>query len=337
MMDSSVTERERTVYREELAPWLPERVLDFHVHVSLPEHTGPIAPERIAANWAMEVGTAQSWADLRATYAALFPERVVECVAFGSVYNETDCEANNNYVLRGASLPENRATALLTTRPEWPAELVGRKLAEGYAGLKPYPDMASAEAGEVGIFAFLPYGHLRVLDDAGGILMLHLPRAGRIADPDNQREVLEIRQRYPRIRLVVAHIGRAYCLPTAQAGLPALAGDADIYFDTAANLNSDVFRYALDTVGPERLLFGTDLPITLMRGMREHVGDQYINYTSEPYSWNTRRKSPEEEGRYTFFLYEELRALIIAMREAGLDSRAIARILYANGAELLRR
>jgi hypothetical protein len=334
-MDRTWTDWDRRTYRDEIEPWLPERIMDIHVHVSLPEHTGPIAPERIAANWAMEVGTAQSWDELRATYAALFPERTVACLAFGGVFRETDSAANNAYVLAGTRNPDNRAAALLCTRPEWSAEQVAQGLGEGFAGIKPYPDLAAGGEGEVSVFDFLPHDHLRVLDDLGGILMLHLPRAGRVGDPQNQREVLEIRSRYPRVKLIVAHIGRAYCLATAQRGLPSLAKDDGIYFDTAANLNADVFRYALDLVGPRRLLFGSDLPITLMRGVREHVGDKYINYTSEPYSWNTNRKSAEEEAHYTFFLYEELRALIEAVRAAGFGRDAMAQILYGNGAQLL--
>jgi len=321
------------IFEEEIASWLPSEILDFHVHVGLPGHCGPIAPERIAANWALEVGTAQSWQELRGTYAALFPGWQVGCLAFGGVNREVDTDANNAYVLAGASEPANRASALLCTRPEWPVEKVAAGLRAGYRGLKPYPDMAPT--GHESVFDFVPPGHLAALDDAAGVLMLHLPRAGRLGDPDNTREVLEIRSRYPRVKLVIAHIGRAYCLPTAMRGLPALADDNGIFFDTAANLNADVFAYALDAVGPGRLLFGSDLPITTMRGVREHVGEQYINFTSANYSWNTRRKSPDAEARYTFFLYEELRALIGAAGRCGLGRDDVARIMYGNGAGLL--
>ncbi|MBM3493090.1 MAG: hypothetical protein FJX72_02025 [Armatimonadetes bacterium] len=334
-MNWTMTAVDRAVYRDEIAPWLPARILDFHVHVNLPEHTGPIAPERIASNWAMEVGTAQPWEGLRATYASLFPDREVACVAFGTVYRETYTDANNAYVLAGSAETANAAYALMCTRPEWHADKVAQGLAQGFAGIKPYPDFVPEGDGEVRVFDFLPHEHLRALDDAAGILMLHLPRAGRIGDPDNVREVLEIRQRYPRIKMVIAHVGRAYCLPTAQRGLPDLARNSGISFDISANLNSDVFRYALETVGPDRLLFGSDLPITLLRGVREHVGEKYINYVSAPYSWNTNRKSPEEEARYTFYLYEEIRALIRAIRQAGLGKDAAARIMHGNGARLL--
>ena len=206
---------------------------------------------------------------------------------------------------------------------------------QGFLGIKPYPDLAPHGTNEVSIYDFLPRAHLAVLDKFGGILMLHLPRHGRLGDAHNIREVLEIHESYPSVKLILAHIGRAYCLPAAERGLPHLVDARRIYFDTAANLNADVFQYALEVVGPDRLLFGSDLPVTMMRGVREHIGEEYINYTDGPYSWNTNRKSPEEEANYTYYVYEELRALIRAVERAGLGFDALEKILYSNSAGLL--
>jgi len=208
-------------------------------------------------------------------------------------------------------------------------------MADGFLGIKPYPDLAPQGSEDASTFDFAPHAHLAMLNALGGVLMLHLPRRGRIADPNNISELKELRQKYPLIRLIVAHIGRAYCLPTALAGLPHFADDPGICFDTAANLNADVFQYELETIGPERILYGSDLPVTMMRGVREHVGDKYINYTDGPFSWNTNRKTPEEEAAYTFYLYEELRALIKAVERAGMGKAEFEQIMYTNAAKLL--
>lgn len=296
---------------------------------------GPISPERLKSNWALEVGIEQSWEDLRSNHATLFPGRKVSSLVFGGVYKEIDVEANNRYILDGSRDSQNRSWPLQVTRPEWDAGKILEGMASGFVGIKPYPDLAQSDSMEVSIFDFLPKEHLRVVNDLGGILMLHLPRAGRLADTDNISELLEIAQEYPQIIIIAAHIGRSFCLPTAKKGLPHLKDCTSIVFDTSANLNADVFRYALDTVGPDRLLFGSDLPITMMRGVREHVGEEYINYTDAPYKWNTNRKSPEEEAQYTFFLYEELRALIEAVEDFGGAIETMEKIMYSNAAKLL--
>jgi len=327
---------DRRVYEEEIAPWLPSKIIDSHVHIGLADHFGPIAPERYKADWAMEVGVDQSWEQLRESLAMLLPCREVSVLAMGVPFQEVDLSRNNDYVLAGALEPENRALALFVTRPEWDASVIERALSRGFVGIKPYPDMAPNAGAEPSIFDFLPKAHLEVLDRLGGVLMLHLPRKGRLADPDNIRELLELADTYPSIRLIVAHIGRSFCLPTVQRGLPHFADRKNIHFDISANLNADVFAYALETVGPERLIYGSDLPITLMRGVREHVGEDYINFTDGAYSWNTNRKSPEVEADYTFFLYEELKAIIAAVQRVGMGKEALERITYSNAAALLR-
>lgn len=323
------------VYEQELSPWLPPRIIDCHVHVKLREHSGPVSPERKAMMWALETSPNQSWEQLRSNTRTLFPKQEVKCLTFGGVYREVDTDLSNDYVLSGARDPRNNSMALYVTRPEWSASKVEAALSQGFLGIKPYSDLALGSSLEVSIYDFLPPDHLKLMNDHGGIVMLHLPRALRLADPDNIRELLEIAESYPSIKLIVAHIGRAYCLPTAEKGLPYFADVPGVLFDTAANLNADVFEYALATVGPDRILYGSDLPIMLMRGVREHVGDNYINYTDGPYTWNTNRKSAEEEAKYTYYLYEEIKALIEAVRRSGGGSDTLNKVLYSNSAKLL--
>jgi predicted TIM-barrel fold metal-dependent hydrolase len=323
------------IYRKELTVWLPDKIFDAHVHVCLSEHIGPISEERFKENWALEVGIAQSWEQLASVNQALFPDQAVYSLAFGAVFREVDIAANNAYVLAGAAKSSNKAAALYVTIPEEPASLVAQALDRGFIGIKPYPELAPEGSTGPSIFDFLPHEHLGVLDERAGLLMLHLPRAGRLADQDNIRELLEINDRYPQIKIVVAHVGRSFCLPTAQRGLPYFADRPSIYFDTSANLNDEVFEYTISTVGSDRILYGTDLPITLMRGVREHVGETYINYTDEPFSWNTNRKPPEVEANYTFYLYEELRALIRAAQATGIGKDGLKKILWSNATKLI--
>lgn len=334
-MDPAIRQADRRLYRREIAPWLPPRIIDCHVHVGLPEHVGPISPERLKSNWAYEVGVSQSWEDLRGSLDMLFPDREVSVLAFGTPLRETDLEANNAYALQGSKQPANNACALMVTRPEWDADVIAAGLDRGFAGIKPYPDLAPETENEPTIFDFLPHSHMRVLNERSAMVTLHLPRAGRLSDERNIADLLEISERYASVRVVLAHIGRAFCLPFAEKGLPHFADRPAICFDISANLNPDVIRLALEIVGPDRLLYGSDLPITLIRGVREHVGENYVNYTDGDFSWNTNRKSPEEESRYTFYLYEELKALISAVRSTGMGAEAMEKILYSNASRML--
>lgn len=326
---------DKRIYERELSPWLPARILDCHVHISLAENCGWMSPERRAEIWAMDVGVFQSWELLRARYKTLFPNQTVDCLAFGGVYREQDANVENRVVLAGKRDPANRAQCLLVTRPEWHPRVIEDAMTRGFIGIKPYPDLAPGDRDEVSIFDYLPRAHLEVADRLGAVLMLHIPRAGRLGDPDNIRELLEIGERYPAVRVIIAHIGRAYCTPTAEKGLPHFKDCPSLVFETSANLNAEVFQIALETLGPDRILFGSDLPVTIMRGVREYEGETYINFSDGPFAWNTNRKSPEEEAEYTYYVYQELRSLIRATQRAGLGKEAFHRMMYDNAAKLL--
>lgn len=94
---------------------------------------------------------------------------------------------------------------------------------------------------------------------------------------------------------------------------------------------------ALREVGPERLLYGSDLPVALMRGVREYRGDEYINFSDGAYTWNTpeRRKPATAEAGYTLYLYEELRAFRQAAQRVGLTREQVAGVMGGNARRLV--
>ena len=74
-------------------------------------------------------------------------------------------------------------------------------------------------------------------------------------------------------------------------------------------MNPEVHRFALATLGPGRILYGSDNPVFYMRGRRQYVGREYRNRTSFPFFFNQQREPPEVEAKYTLYMYEELAAL----------------------------
>ena len=63
---------------------------------------------------------------------------------------------------------------------------------------------------EVRIFDYLTHEHMEVMNELGGIVMLHIPRSLRLRDPVNLAQMLEIDEKYPNAKVIIAHIGRAY-------------------------------------------------------------------------------------------------------------------------------
>ena len=136
---------------------------------------------------------------------------------------------------------------------------------------------------------------------------------------------------------MIAHLGRSYTLSHAQEALSQLADDEGLYFDNSAVLNPDVHRYALETLGPERILYGTDNPIFFMRGRRQWKDRSYINRTSYPFYFNKDRESPEIEAGYTLYMYEALLTLKNACGDLKLSREQVEGILYGNARRLVDR
>ena len=327
---------DREFYASRLRGFMPRRIFDFHAHVGEPQHFQPLSLQRLRTNWALECGYILPFDDLRDAYRQLFPDSEVDALCFPFPIREARLSASNAYV--ADKIKKGESSGLYTPDPTEDAEKLRRALVEGtFSGIKPYPDLVRGRSeAEVSIFDYVPRAHLEVVEELGLVLLLHLPRPGRLKDPANLTELHEIVREFPRLKLVLAHIGRSYCPSFALEGIPKLTDCPTVLYDIAAVLNPEVLAFALREVGPGRLLFGTDFPITFLRGRQEWRGEKYVNLSSQMFMWNVERRGPAEEARYTLFIYEQLRALREACEREGVCQGDVERVLYSNAMALLR-
>ena len=335
------TDVDRRFWEEHLERWVPRRIFDAHTHVNEPEfRVETMTDEKRRQYWVNEVAEPIGAAEAERCHAVVFPGREFSCLAFGYPMLEYDVDASNAR-LQGEC--EKRGWhRLAVVRPQWPADRLVRELDQpNVLGVKVYYALIGQDPTtrdkylEASIFDFLPHHQLEVLNERGAWVTLHVPRAGRLGHPDNIAEIRRIRRQYPRIVLVIAHLGRSYTLPHAEAALAQLAGDEGLYFDISAVMNPDVLRLALSVFGPDRILYGTDNPILYMRGRQEWRGSTYVNRTSHPFYFNHEREPPEIESQYTLYLYEALRALRQACDELALGPEEVERIFLGNSQRLI--
>ena len=208
----------------------------------------------------------------------MFPRQTVTPVIFGPATQEYDLDGSNQYVSQAAA--QHGLPSFLVTTPEWTAqELEARVVGGGFLGLKPYLEWAPPHipSDDITIFDFLPRHHLEVADAHGWIVMLHIPRRGRLRDPLNLEMMLEIEHRYPNVRLVIAHIGRAYCPEDVGDAFEILKDARRMHFDFCANTSAYAMEQLLRAVGPQRVVFGSDLPVVRMRMRRICEDGFYVN------------------------------------------------------------
>ena len=251
-------------------------------------------------------------------------------------------EKNNAYVSECSR--KTGWPALYYSDPaESAAELEKHIREGGFLGVKCYLNrtpMYLPEA-EIRIFDFFPKNHLEVLDRMGAIAMLHIPRHGRLKDPVNLAQILELKREFPKVKLIIAHIGRAYTAYDVGNAFDTLDQVPDLMYDFCANCCEYAITEVLKHAGPKHVMFGTDMPILRMRTHRIEENNTYINlvppglYGDPSQDPHLREVTAEEAEKITFFAYEELLAFKRACQTLGLTKQDVEDVMYNNAMNMI--
>ncbi len=330
-------------YEEQLKDFLPETFIDCHTHIWLDEqnHFAKDSAKR-SCDWPNMVAKDNSVEDLNETNRLLFPKNKVISVLYGQPMITIDLKKNNAYVADSAE--KYSFPALYISHPSQSAEEVERAVLSNpcFRGLKVYLQFAPAyiPANEIRIYDFLPHEHLALADKYGWVVQIHIARPKRLADPVNYVQLLEIEQKYPNVKLIIAHLGRAYAKEDLGDALEYLKASERAMWDFTANTNQYVMERVLEQYGPDRFMYGTDFPIFRMKARRTVENGFYINeipkgslgdVSSDPHM---REIEYPEADRITFFIYEEILSCKKACEALSLGKADIQKIFYANAAKI---
>ena len=341
-----VKDYDKMIYETELCDFLPDKILDVHTHVWLDSLTVPKPEDRQkrTVTWPSLVAKDNSVEDLAETYRLMFPGKEVSALMFTSaVHSVESARANNEYVAESSK--KTGWPALYYSHPtQSPDEVETMIRRGGFVGIKSYLDLAPAyiPEAEIRIFDFFPKEQLKRMDEMGAIVMLHIPRNGRLKDPVNLEQILEIKAEFPNVRLIIAHIGRAYVKEdVGNAFTDYLCKAPDLMYDFTANCCEYAITEVIKHAGPKHVMFGTDMPILRMRTHRIEENGTYINlippglYGDPKQDRHLREVSEKEAEKITFFCYEELLAFKRACKTLGCNKEDVADMMYNNAKNLI--
>ncbi len=330
--ETTIHERNRKIFAEELDAFLPDAILDFHVHV----FNAGVVPDGEPFSCAGHPIDRYDLQELAGDLDAAYPGRASKAVCFGFPEVGYDRRKNNEYLAAACDSQQFFALRLFDPVEDEPAG-VKKDLESGrFRGIKPYPNyVRKADVNAVEIPEMLPAWVMEIVNALGQIVMLHIPRKARLADPLNQRQIVELGNRYPKARIVLAHIGRAYYLKNVMGNLQALKAVPNLYYDLAMVNHWEVMEHLFQTVPADQILYGTDIPLALAPGKSVEINDQYTYVTPVP--WELSISDDHGRLRFTSFLYEELRAIKKAVERLGLPRDFVQGLFYDNGMKLLKR
>ncbi len=336
-------EVDKVYYEKKLKDFLPDKIIDIHTHVHRKRISKSGTVKRVVT-WPGRVAEENPVEDLMETYDLMFPGKKVTPFIFCTIRPPEYIEDMNTDIHDAAV--KYHLPSLYFSRPEQSIEELAFKIKEGgFLGVKVYLSFSPSylSVNEIRIFDFLPHEQLKMLNKLGLIVMLHIPRSGRLKDPVNIAQILEIEEKYPDIQLILAHVGRAYCREDVGDSLDILSKTKNLVFDFSANTNQWVFARLIEAMGPERILFGSDLPIARMRMRRICKNGIYMNlvpkglYGDVSGDRNMGELEGEEAEALSFFMYEEINAFKKAAEETGLSRTDIENVFYNNSKRIIEK
>ena len=327
---------DRKVYEKELYNFLPTEFIDAHTHVW--KNDFPIdGKSNGGSTWTRKVSGSPTVEDLLEGYRLLFPKNKVTPLVFGSCSRRIP--TCNEYVRTKAE--EFGFPTLFRTSYDMDPDRLEEEVKRGhFLGLKPYLTYSPSyiPSDEIRIFDFLPHAHLEVADRNGWIVMLHIPRSKRLRDPVNLGQIMEIEEKYKHLKLIVAHIGRAYAKEDIGNAFDLLKNTKNLVFDFTANVCDDAIRACIEAVGTRRLLFGSDLPIAYMRMYRIVENGVYYNVVPRglygDVSGEAHMRETDEKD-VTLMIYEQIRAFKRCAAELKLTDGQVEDVMFRNAKRLI--
>jgi len=306
------------LWADELMAWVPDVFFDAHVHLGPPHAIAAISPERRKV--ALTTSTSLTWEQLEDVYSQLYrTKRVAGLIAFGFPLREVDLQAANRYVIDLMKREGHALKGFLLAHPtDFDSTLAifdeAQKHGVRFSGVKPYFDFLGKDVFQTAMPEFIPQPLLKFMDRERLILMLHTSGVG-MSETRNQDYLRSVMERFPRIRIILAHMGRYLELRQFYAFCDSGLFDyPTLYLETSSASLTEVYQRVLSEPKlHDRLLFGSDLPYGLITGVEawsKTHGPIFVTRDRYPWSDPTlQENAPLSPDRLTYNTYHTIKAL----------------------------
>jgi len=317
---------DREFFERELESFLPDRVFDAHCHLW--------RQECIAWSAGVETGDV-GYEEYMRLIQDIHPRRPTKALFIPFVTadkKQLTLEANTWVANQIAKDADCRGLFFIRPEddPEWVRDEVRRL---GLHGLKCYHTMsASKPTWNAAISDFLPESLVKVADAEDWVITLHMVKSRAVADPENIECIRRYCQNYPNMKLILAHSARGFQPAHNLEGLPLLRGLDNLYFDTSVNCEPIAHQAIIRNMGHEKLMYGSDLPVSHHRGRSLGAADSFLwLYESTPV-WGEHHAAIDP----VLVGLEHLRSLKWACWSERMSDEQVEDIFWNNAARLFQ-
>ncbi len=323
-----IFESDLKLFETMIGDFVPPDSFDAHAHWYDIDHILPAGPDdppvaNSAVGYEAMLMSMKKWMGSRVITKGLyfpFPVRTLDCVA-----------ANRFLADQLSTHPDCRG--LMMIRPQDEAAAVERDLLEyQFAGFKVYHCFADREEtfyahqGE-----FLPEWAWELANTHGLWITMHMVLPKALSEPVNANYIREHCMTYPNARMVLAHAARGFNASHTSDAIDQLRGLDNVFFDTSAICEPTAFEAIIRATGTTRLMYGSDFPVSDIRGRSLSVGDGFMWIYKHNVDWDGWL-----HGRHNLVGVESLLALQQACHTMCLTDTDVERIFCGNVRDVLR-
>ena len=316
-----ITAADRKLFEQKLGEFMPPNSFDAHAHWYDLRHIDVEAA-------APEVGHDAMHASMRQWMGGAV---LTEGLFFGYPMRGLDCAAANQFVAEQLQSHPGCRGLMLIRPGDDPAEVEAELLENQFSGFKVYhvfaarEDSFHAEQGE-----FLPEWAWELAHRHGLWITMHMVLPKALSDPRNLAYIQTQCRRHPNARLVLAHAARGFNAAHTADAIDGLRGIDNVFFDTSAVCEPAAFEAILRATGTTRLMYGSDFPVSELRGTALSVGDGFTWLYGHSLDWDAW-----PYGAPSLVGIESLLALQQASRTMALTDGDLERIFGGNARQLL--
>lgn len=262
--------------RDSLMEWLPDQIIDAHAHCNLKSHVISISDH--AFGHMLSTFPYFTLESSERLHQLFFPGKSIRSLRFPKTFRGLDHRAANNYLLENSPASDRIALFGLPEDVEYTCRMLRHSRV---SALKMYWSYVNPSAET--IYQIFPPEVLEEAVALGVPIVLHLPKMiVRTID-----DLLKVINDFPRLQIVLAHLGLSKMVSSGlNEAMESAAQSSSVFMDTALNPSGPVVSMALRHFGTERIMFGSDEPLNLIRSVAyEHPENGQRIVTDIPYHW----------------------------------------------------
>lgn len=251
-LDFKPKERELLV---DFAQWLPSNIIDCHAHCNLAEHVRWV--DDTTYNHMLSTFPSFSLEESEQWRSILYPNSNVRSLRFPKTFSGIDHKQANRYLFENSN-PSDRIA--LYGLPDDITYTVASLRHPRISALKMYHSYTQPPATE--IYQYFPKEILKVAENLDIPIILHPP----LIITKCLDQVIQLLADFPQLRIVLAHLGLTKTVvPGLEEAYSRLAQYKRIFLDTALVPSEEVVSLAIGIFGAERIMYGSDEPLNLVR------------------------------------------------------------------------